>query len=42
MASRRSAEEWRELVSAWQRSEQSAAEFGRRHRVNGQRLTWRR
>jgi hypothetical protein len=40
MAARRSATEWRALVSAWQRSELSAAEFGRRHGVNGQRLAW--
>jgi hypothetical protein len=30
----------RALVSAWQRSELSAAEFGRKHGVNGQRLAW--
>jgi hypothetical protein len=40
MAARRSAAEWRALVSAWQRSELSAAEFGRKHGVNGQRLAW--
>jgi len=40
MASRRSAEQWRALVSAWQRSGLSAAEFGRKHGVNGQRLAW--
>jgi hypothetical protein len=40
MAARRSATEWRALVSAWQRSELSAAEFGRRHGVNGDRLAW--
>jgi hypothetical protein len=40
MAARRSAAEWRALVSAWQRSEMSAAEFGRKHGVNGQRLAW--
>jgi hypothetical protein len=40
MAARRSAEEWRALVSAWQRTELSAAEFGRKHGVNGQRLAW--
>jgi hypothetical protein len=40
MAARRSAAEWHALVSAWQRSELSAADFGRKHGVNGQRLTW--
>jgi hypothetical protein len=40
MAARRSAEEWRALVGAWQRSELSAADFGRKHGVNGQRLAW--
>src|SRR5687767_6183399 len=40
MAARRSAAEWRALVSAWQRSELNAAEFGRKHGVNGQRLAW--
>jgi hypothetical protein len=27
-------------VSAWQRSELSAADFGRKHGVNAQRLAW--
>jgi hypothetical protein len=40
MGSRRNADEWRALVSAWQRSELSAADFGRKHGVNGQRLAW--
>jgi hypothetical protein len=40
MAARRSAAEWHALVSAWQRSELSAADFGRKHGVNGQRLAW--
>jgi hypothetical protein len=40
MAARRSAEEWRALVGAWQRTELSAAEFGRKHGVNGQQLAW--
>jgi len=40
MAARRSATEWRSLVSAWQRSGLNATEFGRKHGVSGQRLAW--
>lgn len=37
---RRSAEEWRELVGAWRASGESRQQFASRHEVHPQTLSW--